>query len=108
MHIGRGDAPSKTEWIFFPPLGFLHSLIPFELTRNDNSDAANTLGNGDEAFTDGELHEEQKLKTRQEQEENIYNSLDETQLIDIADGQITFCRHFKYLGSYVSFSLCDN
>ena len=108
MHIGRGDASSKTECIFFPSPGFLHSLIPLELTHDNNSDAANTLGNGDKALTDGELHEEQTLQSHREQEENIYDTLEETQPIDIADGHITFCQHFKYLVSYVSFSLCDN
>ncbi len=28
-------------------------------------------------------------------------------LIDVDDGSVTFCRHFKYLGSFISFSLCD-
>ena len=108
MHIICGDAPSKTECIFFPPPGFLHSLIPLKLTHDNNSDATNMLGNGDEALTDGELHKEQKSQSHQEQEENIYNTLEETQPIDIVDGHVTFCRHFKYLGSYVSFSLCDD
>ena len=108
MHIGRNDAPSKTECIFFPPPGFLNSLIPLELMHDDNSDTTNTLGNGDEALTDGELHEEQKTQSRREQEEKIYDTLEETQPINIADGYVTFCRHFKYLGSYVSFGLCDD
>jgi hypothetical protein len=34
--------------------------------------------------------------------------LNETQLIQVADGSATFCCHFKYLGSFISFSLCDN
>jgi hypothetical protein len=32
--------------------------------HNNNSDAANMLGNGDEALTGGEPHEEQKLQSR--------------------------------------------
>ena len=32
----------------------------------------------------------------------------ETVPIPVSDGQVTFCRHFKYLGSYVSFCLCDD
>ena len=78
MHIGRGEAPSKTECIFFPPPSFLHSLILLKLVHNKNSDTANALGNGDEALTDGELHKEQKVQSRQEQEEKIYDTLEET------------------------------
>ena len=42
------------------------------------------------------------------QEEGICDTLEETRPFDVADGHVTFCRHFKYLGSYVSFSLCDD
>jgi hypothetical protein len=55
MYIGRGDAPFKTECIFFPPPHFLQSLIPLELTHNNNGDAANMLGNGNEILATGEL-----------------------------------------------------
>jgi hypothetical protein len=91
MHIGRNNAPSKTECIFFPPPGFLTSLIPLELTHDDNSNTTNTLGNGDKALTDGELHEEQKSQSRREQEEKFYDTLEETQPINIVDGHVTFC-----------------
>ncbi len=108
MHIERDAAPSKMECIFFPPLDFLHSRIPLALAHDNNSHAENALGNGDKALTNRELHDEQKSQLRQEHEEKIYETLEETQPIDIADGHVTFCRHFKYLGSYVSFSLCDD
>ncbi len=108
MHIGRDAAPSKTECIFFPPPGFPHSCILRALAHDNNSDAENALRNGDKALTDGELHDKQKSQLRREQEEKIYVTLEETRPIDIADGHVTFCRHFKYLGSYVSFSLSDN
>jgi hypothetical protein len=48
------------------------------------------------------------MKQRRAQEELLYDNLEETALIPVSDGQVTFCRHFKYLGSYVSFCLCDN
>ncbi len=41
-------------------------------------------------------------------EEELYDALDETQPIAVKDGFSTFCHHFKYLGSFISFSLCDN
>ncbi len=37
----------------------------------------------------------------------LYDDLEETKPIDVADGYVTFCQHFKYLGSYISFSLID-
>ena len=58
-----------------PPPGFLQSLILLKLMHNNNSDAANMLGNGDEALTGGEPHEEQELQSRWEQEEHIYDTL---------------------------------
>ena len=48
------------------------------------------------------------MKQRRAQEELLYDNLKETALIPVYDGQVTFCRHFKYLGSYVSFCLCDD
>jgi hypothetical protein len=38
----------------------------------------------------------------------LYDALEETKPMEINDGYVTFCRHFKYLGSYVSFGLCDD
>jgi hypothetical protein len=43
-----------------------------------------------------------------EQEEDLYDNLEETQTIAVEDGFVTFCCHFKYLGSFVSFGLCDD
>ena len=37
----------------------------------------------------------------------IYNKLDETREIDVEDGYITFTRSFRYLGSVISFNLCN-
>jgi hypothetical protein len=43
---------------------------------------------------------------RCDREEELYNALEETQPIAVADESVTFCQHFKYLG-FVSFNLCD-
>ena len=51
----------------------------------------------------GESHE-----NKYKQEESLYIALIETKQIAVADGNATFCSHFKYLGSWVSFSLRDN
>ena len=51
----------------------------------------------------GESHEN-KCK----REDSLYISLTETKQISVANGNVTFCPHFKYLGSCISFSLWDN
>ena len=48
------------------------------------------------------------FKQPKAQEELLYNNLEETAPIPVSDGQVAFCRHFKYLSSYVSFCLCDD
>ena len=37
-----------------------------------------------------------------------YDALPETTQIDIADGYVTFCRTFKFLGSKILYNLCGN
>ncbi len=37
-----------------------------------------------------------------------YDALPATQQIEIADGYVTFCRTFKYLGSRISYNLRDD
>ena len=51
----------------------------------------------------GESHEN-KCK----REESLYLSLTETRQIEVANGNVTFCPHFKYMGSWISFSLRDD
>ena len=60
------------------------------------------------ALTETEQQQEETMKQCRAQEELLYDNLEETALIPVSDGQVTFCRHFKYLGSYVSFCLCDH
>jgi hypothetical protein len=48
------------------------------------------------------------VQQRRECKEALYDKLKETQPIKIDNSQVTFCRHFKYLGSYISFGLTDN
>ena len=108
MHIGRGTAASKTECIFFPPPGFFDSCLP-SLPAPSHADGTNTvIDYTDDALTDEERQAEEKERSRQEREEELYDKLDETQPIQVDDGYVTFCRHFKYLGSFISFGLCDD
>ena len=47
-------------------------------------------------------------ESRYKREETTYDSLPETRLVIVKDGFVTFCRHFKYLGSWISFSLRED
>ena len=38
----------------------------------------------------------------------MYDNLEETKPIQVADGHVTFTKHFKYLGSHISYNLRDN
>jgi hypothetical protein len=51
----------------------------------------NALGYDDNALTDDEHCDEQKAQSRHNWEEELYNVLEETQLIAVADGSVTFC-----------------
>jgi hypothetical protein len=37
-----------------------------------------------------------------------YNSIDETQSVNVKGGFMTYTKHFKYFGSYISYSLQDD
>jgi hypothetical protein len=103
MHIGRGENPSKTECVFFPPPVFFAScMLALE------QDISDTLEYGDDTLTDDKRQDEPKMRARQDQEELIYDTLEETKSITVSDGFVSFCHHFKYRGSFVSFSLCDD
>jgi hypothetical protein len=54
------------------------------------------------------MHNKENARTRHETEGLLYDELTETRPIKVADGFVTFCCHFKYLGSFISFSLCDD
>ena len=58
----------------------------------------------------------QKIKAKKETQESMrqktidvkYDALPETKQFDVADGYVTFCRTFKYLGSRISYNLRDD
>ncbi len=108
MHIGQGENPSKMECVFFPPPGFfdLHMLaLP---AHESNHKINNALGYREDALTNNEHVAEGKEQSRREKEEELYDALDKMQPIAVKDGFVTFCCHFKYLGSFISFSLCND
>ncbi len=94
--------------LLLPPPGFFDSHMPSlpDPSNNKINNAINCSANA--ALTNNERRAKTKERLHQEQEEDLYNNLEETQTIAVEDGFVTFCRHFKYLGSFVSFSLCDD
>ena len=51
---------------------------------------------------------ETREAARQRRIDIRYDALPATQQIEIADGYVTFCRTFKYLGSRISYNLQDD
>ena len=108
MHISRGATTSKTECTFFPPPGFFDSRLPSLPAPSHAEETHNAIDYTDDTLTNDERQAEAKDRSCREREENSYDTLDETQSIQVADSLVTFCRYFKYLGSFISFSLCDD
>jgi hypothetical protein len=72
-------------------------------------DISDTVEYGNDTLTDNEYQGEPKImRTQQDQEELIYDTLEETKPITVGDGFVSFCHHFQYLGSFVSFSHCND
>ena len=91
-----------------PPPGFFDSRLPSLPAPSHEEGTNNVIDYTDDALTDDEQQAEEKERSRWEREEELYNKLDEMQPIQVKDEYVTFCHHFKYLGSFISFGLCDN
>ena len=91
MHIGTHSKDSKTECVFFPPMGhFKPSALPLSTPPTDPSQLPVTSKPKEES-------EEQKCKRH----DTLYDAAPETALINIREhGHITFTKNFKYLVSY--------
>ena len=83
----------------------LPSALIQEIVKTDENTLNYDIKN---ALTETKQQQGETMKQRRAREEPLYNNLKETAPIPVSDGQVTFCRHFKYLSSYVSFCLCDN
>ena len=104
MHIGRGETASKTECVFFPSPSFFKETAHLQIEEemmdfNDENDGI---------LTAAERRSHESERARIAREDALYDALEETQPILVADGFVTFTRHFKYLGSYVSYNLRDD
>ena len=97
MHIGRGDKASKTKCVFFPPPGFFKRKRILTVDNGDMYERVLVPRGKQESY-----------EARRKREDIAYDDLSETRLIVVLDGFATICRHFKYLGTWVSFSLCDD
>ncbi len=73
--------------------------MPALLVQDTGTDMDNALGYDANALNSNELCDKQKATSCRNREEEFYNALEETQPITVADGSVTFCQHFKYLGS---------
>jgi hypothetical protein len=90
-----------------PLKGFFNSHLP--ALQQGSTDFDNALEDGhDDIIITNDRHDEQKARTQRDQEGTLYNELNKTRPIKVDDCYVTLCRHFKYLGSLVSFSLCDD
>jgi hypothetical protein len=47
-------------------------------------------------------------KAKMAREDACYDNIDETKSVKVKDGFMLYTKHFKYLGSYISYSLQDD
>ena len=110
MHIGRGDTASKTECVFFPPPRYFvtsQADIPTLASADEESEYSSS---GEESYMLSETERKQyeSEKARVAREDALYDDLEETKDICVADGFVSYTKHFKYLGSYISYNLRDD
>ena len=103
MHIGRGDTASKTECVFFPPPRYFvtsQADIPTLASADEESEYSSS---GEESYMLSETERKQyeSEKARVAREDALYDDLEETKDICVADGFVSYTKHFKYLGSYI-------
>ncbi len=118
MYIERGEKQSKTKVMYVPKASFYLSpkdntikAPPTQNTPLITSPADDTTDDDDTPLTTQTPQKTMK-KTfstmNQKERENLYNTFPNTQRIAVADGHVDFVKHFKYLGSYISFDLMDD
>jgi hypothetical protein len=84
-------------------------MLPLSITNiTEGCDDDNALTYGNNAINDNNHQHEDNARLRREKERVLCDMLEEAKLIDIEDGCVTFCQHFKYLSSYISFGLTDD
>ena len=51
---------------------------------------------------------QENRRRRAKRTDEIYDKLPETGKIELKEGHITFYRHFKYMGAWVVYNLCND
>ena len=51
---------------------------------------------------------DKKKEARSKLEDKLYDECHETKMVEVGNGFVTYCRHFKYLGSWISHNLRDD
>ena len=51
---------------------------------------------------------DRKKEARASLEDKLYDEYDKTKMVAVRNGFVAYCKHFKYLGSWVSFNLGDD
>ena len=97
MHVGKGKKAPETKCVFFLPPGCFGQKF--------NLSAKNSRGNRRMLVT---KTRKESYKARHIREEIDYDDLPETRLIIAKDGFVTFCWQFKYIGSWIFFSLIED
>ena len=97
MHIGKVKRASKIECVFFPPPEFIKRRLNLSIKNNRRKREMLVMN------TKQESHE-----ARYKRDEIPYDNLPETILVIVRDGFVSFCQHFKYLVSWISFSLQED
>jgi hypothetical protein len=90
---------SKSECMFIPPCGH------FKQAARITNQAVN-----DDAVLDFdvECESDKHRKLRYTREDELYDSDPETANFDVIEGFVSYTKHFKYLGSMISYSLRDD
>ena len=61
-----------------------------------------------DTIIDRDCQKAKKFNNLMEADHCLYDNLEETQLIQVADGHVSLCRHFKYLQLFISYNLKDD
>ncbi|KAL7552852.1 hypothetical protein ACHAWF_016100 [Thalassiosira exigua] len=108
MHIGDETTDSKTKCVYPPPPQFFEDS-DFSPRSIRNSEETDEYGLEDTQLIPEEQHTQQEHEQKKsERGDEIYDALEQTRPIQVAEGRVTFTKHFKYLGSYVSYNLRDD
>ena len=97
IHIDSKSKPSEIECVFFTAPGhFKLPTLPSTELPTDSSSSLLVIPK----------HKKDNGETRQKRHDQMYDDAKGKNPIPIGEfGMITFMRHFKYLGSYISYSL---